>query len=108
MKKRGEIWWVNFDPFIGQEIKKKWPAIIISNNISNRYLKRYQVIPCSSNTDTIYPTEVKIKIGNEKSKALVDQITTVSEIRFLNKIGIVPNEEMKKIEKVVKLQLGLK
>ena len=40
MKKRGEVWWVNFDPSIGQEIKKKRPAIIVSNNISNKHLKK--------------------------------------------------------------------
>ena len=72
MKKRGEIWWVNFDPSTGQEITKKRPAVIVSNNISNRFLKRYQVIPFSSNTDRIYPTEAKIKIGNEYSKALAE------------------------------------
>ena len=24
--KRGEVWWVNFDPSVGGEIKKKRPA----------------------------------------------------------------------------------
>jgi mRNA interferase MazF len=31
--KRGEVWWVNFDPSIGGEIKKKRPAVIISNDV---------------------------------------------------------------------------
>jgi len=39
MKKRGEVWWVNFDPSIGQEVKKKRPAVIVSNDVSNKYLK---------------------------------------------------------------------
>ena len=30
--KRREVWWVNFDPSIGGEIKKKRPAVIISND----------------------------------------------------------------------------
>lgn len=29
MKQRGEVWWINFDPSVGQDIKKKRPAIII-------------------------------------------------------------------------------
>ena len=35
---RSEVWWVNFDVAIGGEIKKKRPAVIISNNASNKFL----------------------------------------------------------------------
>ncbi|TAF40806.1 MAG: type II toxin-antitoxin system PemK/MazF family toxin [Alphaproteobacteria bacterium] len=31
--RRGEVWWVNFDPSIGGEIRKKRPAVIVSNNM---------------------------------------------------------------------------
>ena len=82
MKKRGEIWWVNFDPSIGQEIKKKRPAVIISNDISNRFLRRYQVVPLSSRIQKLYPTEARIASGPMPSKAMADQLTTVSELRF--------------------------
>ncbi|MEM9888836.1 MAG: type II toxin-antitoxin system PemK/MazF family toxin [Bacteroidota bacterium] len=108
MKKRGEIWWVNFDPAIGQEIKKKRPAIIISNNKSNKYLKRYQVVPCSSKTNKIYPSEAVIKINGQENKAMADQIMTVSEIRFLNKIGKLSKEDIVEIERVVKFQIDIK
>jgi mRNA interferase MazF len=36
--KRGEVWWVNFDPSIGGEIQKQRPAIIVSNDAANRNL----------------------------------------------------------------------
>jgi len=32
------VWWVNFDPSIGGEIKKRRPAVIISNDAANREL----------------------------------------------------------------------
>jgi mRNA-degrading endonuclease toxin of MazEF toxin-antitoxin module len=44
---RGEVWWVDFDPATGSEIKKIRPAVIISNDISNRILSRVVVIPAS-------------------------------------------------------------
>ena len=107
MKKRGEVWWVNFDPSVGQEVKKKRPAVIVSNDVSNKYLKRYQVVPLSSKTGKLYPSETLVKIGGKDGKAMADQLTTVSELRFMNKIGDVTSKEMEEIEQVIRLQLDL-
>ncbi len=52
--KRGEVWWVNFDPSVGGEIQKKRPAVILSNDASNKHLNRAQVIPLTSNVDGLY------------------------------------------------------
>lgn len=107
MKKRGEVWWINFDPSVGQEIRKKRPAVIISNDTSNRFLKRFQVVPLSSKIGKIYPSEVQILFNGKSAKAMADQLTTVSELRFLNKIDIISETDMKAIEKIVKFQLDL-
>ena len=107
MKKRGEIWWVNFDPSIGQEIKKKRPALIISNNASNKYLKRYQVVPISSHISKLYPSETYVTVSGNRNKAMADQLTAVSELRFINKVGKISKKEMKAIEEKVRLQLDL-
>jgi mRNA interferase MazF len=107
MKRRGEIWWVNFDPSVGQEVKKKRPAVIVSNDLSNQYLKRYQVVPLSSKTDKLYPSESLVKIDGITSKAMADQLTTVSELRFLDRIGQISGLEMEEIERIIRIQLDL-
>jgi mRNA interferase MazF len=107
MKRRGEVWWINFDPSLGQEVKKKRPAIIISNNISNKFLKRYQVVPLSSQLQKLYPSETQIQLRGKTSKTMADQLTTVSELRFLDRIGTISLDELRKLEKVIKLQLDL-
>lgn len=107
MKRRGEIWWVNFDPSVGQEAKKKRPAVVVSNDLSNQYLKRYQVVPLSSNTDKLYPSECLVIIRGSASKAMADQLTTVSELRFLDRIGQISGLEMEEIEGILRIQLDL-
>ncbi len=38
--RRGEVWWVSFDPSVGGEIQKTRPAIVISNDSANAALNR--------------------------------------------------------------------
>ena len=69
---RGEIWWVNFDPSIGSEVRKTRPAVIISNDTPNQFSKRVQVVPVSSNTDKLYPPEYYAQIKGQTSKIMAD------------------------------------
>ncbi|HMO77817.1 MAG TPA: type II toxin-antitoxin system PemK/MazF family toxin [Candidatus Paceibacterota bacterium] len=105
--KRGEVWWVNFDPSVGSEVKKRRPAIVVSNDISNMYLSRMQVIPLSSNISKIYPSECELIVKKQPCKAMADQIKTVSIERCFERIGVITRREMDAVEKVIKIQLDL-
>lgn len=106
--KRGEAWWINFDPSVGGEIQKKRPAVIISNDMANKALNRVQAIPLTSNVKRIYPVECLVTIKDKQSKALADQITTISKLRLVSKFGKVTKENMTHIERIILLQLGIK
>lgn len=59
--KRGEVYLVNFDPTLGAEIKKTRPALVIQNDIGNRYSAITIVAALTSKFDDhLYPTEVLV------------------------------------------------
>lgn len=113
MKKRGQVWWVRFDPSVGSEIQKTRPAVIVSSNDSNQVLDRFQVVPLTttvkSDGQEAKPRsgEVIIPFKGNDNTAKVNQLTTVSIERFVNGDGSINKESMVKIDKELREQLSL-
>ena len=105
--KRGEVWWVNFDPSAGGEIRKKRPAVIICNNAANKFLNRVQVVPLTSSVGKLYPSETYITLRGKKAKAMADQLTTVSKKRLINQAGTVSKNELEGLERAIMIQFDL-
>lgn len=107
MMRRGEVWWVNFNPSIGGEAQKVRPAIIVSNDASNKVMNRVQVVPTTSNTAKCFPCEAYVEIDGKISKAMADQLATVSKLRLKTRIGQISEPNMFDVERAIKTQLDL-
>ncbi len=105
--KRGEVWWVEFDPAVGSEVRKTRPAVIVSNDAANRNLARVVVIPLTSNTDRQYPGEALVSVDGQSSKAMADQIMAADKARLKSQLGVVGKADMLAVEDAIRVHLGL-
>ena len=106
--KRGEVYWLAFDPSVGGEIQKTRPAVIVSNDAANAALNRTLVVPLSSQIGRVYPGEALVQLNGETRKAMADQLTTASKQRFRSRLGKLSAEDMERLENSILLQLGIK
>jgi mRNA interferase MazF len=111
--KTGEIYWVNLDPAIGDEIKKRRPVIVV-NGGHDKHLKLAIVIPVTAWSqywdENPFFISLKPDSNNRlQKKSAVDcfQIRAVSHKRFLEKIGNISNDEIDLIKKSIALILDI-
>lgn len=111
--RRGDICLVALDLVMGHEISKTRPALIVSNDISNRFSGTLTVLPITSKKlQKIYPFEVFLPkgMGNlpKDFKVKADQIRTLDKRRFVKFIGSVDVDIMEKVEVAMMIHLKLK
>jgi mRNA interferase MazF len=101
VRERGDVVLVNLDPVVGSEIGKTRPAIVLQNEMANRTSPTVTVIPLSTKVDRVFPFQVLIPAGegglDRDSKALCEQIRTLSTKRLLQHLGSLSPERMKEI-----------
>jgi mRNA interferase MazF len=88
---QGEIWLVDFDPVRGHEQAGRRPALVISNNVFNSTANGMcQVLPLTSTYRGLAAhIEIQAPQGGlrQTSHLMCDQIRTVSDERFVHRIG---------------------
>ena len=105
--RRGDVWWVEFDPSVGSEVHKTRPAVIVSNDSANRNLARVVAVPLTSNTQRLYPGEAMVTVEGQNSKAMADQIMAADKGRLRSQVGTLGKADMQAVEDAIRVHLAL-
>ena len=100
MMKRGDIYWVDLNPTIGSEIKKKRPCVLIGATPINKARRTVVVIPLSSaGVPKPMPTlTIGVKCLGKEAVAVCDQIRAVDKSRLQEKIEELGKDELLELE----------
>ena len=107
--KRGDIWYADL-PDMGDSIQYGLrPVLIVSNDKCNKHSSVITVIPLTSvNKKKKQPTHIYIEHSELKgSMVICEQIITISKKRIIYKICDIEKDDMNRIEKGIKIQIGI-
>ncbi len=66
-----------------------------------------QVVPLTSKTQRLYPSEAYVEIQGRRRKAMADQIATVAKERLSKEMGRLSARDMSLVEQALRVQLAL-
>ena len=102
--KRGEIYYIENDNALGSEQRGRRPAVIVGNDVGNKYSPVLLVVYFTLQPKKTLPTHVYVRgHGTE----LCEQIFTIDRTRLLQKKGECTNSDMERINKALCISLGL-
>ena len=111
--KTGDICWVNLDPTIGDEIRKRRPVVVLNEGHA-KHLRLAIVVPITAwapnwNKNPFFVPLEPDGSNRLQKKSAVDcfQVRAISHDRFVEKIGSIPENEMTLIKKAIALILDI-
>ena len=109
--KRGEIYWVDWNPARGSEQSGLRPALIIQNDVGNKYSPNTIVAAFTTAMIKSYPFTVKVtarESGLPKDSTVnLAVIMTIDKTRLNEKCGELNESKMTRVNEAIKASLGL-
>jgi mRNA interferase MazF len=109
---RGEIWTVQFDPSVGAEIRKLRPAVVVNLDSTGRLPLRI-IVPITDWQASFAAPPWFVPISASSVSGLLKdsgadafQVKSVSENRFVRRIGRVTDDQLTEIPSAIALCIG--
>jgi mRNA interferase MazF len=107
----GQVFWVDFIPARGSEQAGRRPALIVQNDVGNRYSPNTIVAAMTTRVaEKDYPTEVRLPeaLFGKPSSVLCAQLLTISQQRLVGlPVARLDAPTMANVDAALKLALGL-
>ena len=110
--KRGDIYYADLSPVVGSEQGGLRPVLIVQNDVGNKYSPTVIAAAITSQLGKAkLPTHIDVyaeKYGLVKdSVVLLEQIRTLDKRRLKDRIGVLPQDVMKRIDEALMISLGV-
>lgn len=107
--KRGELYYADLNPVVGNEQGGIRPVVIIQNDRGNKYSHTTIVAPITSRKKARIPTHVIInnKCLKYVSLILLEQIRIIDKLRLKENIGKLTDDELKKLDNAIAVSLNI-
>ena len=110
--KRGEIYYADLSPVVGSEQGGLRPVVIVQNDIGNKYSPTVIAAAITSQKyKSNLPPHIKVSASNcglaKASIVLLEQVRTLDKRRLKEKMGALPEEDMRRINQALSVSFGL-
>lgn len=114
--RRGEVWWVDFEPSFGHETNKVRPAVIVSQddlNLTSERLGRglVTVVPLTSSLARTWDFQVILPADetglDRDARAQPEQIRALDIRRLRYRVGMLPAALAWELDEAIALHLAL-
>ena len=110
--KRGEIYYADLSPVVGSEQGGVRPVLIVQNDVGNRYSPTVIAAAITSQKEkSKLPTHIEIESAgcglSKDSIVLLEQIRTIDKKRLKERMGMLDNNSMYRIDNALSVSFGL-
>lgn len=110
--RRGDVFYADLSPVVGSEQGGIRPVLIVQNDVGNRHSPTVIAAAITSKMDkTNLPTHIGLKAGigglTKDSVVLLEQIRTLDKQRLRERAGMLPEQELTKIDQALNVSFGL-
>ena len=104
----GDVFYIEKFETCGSEQYTNRPAVIVSNEINNRYSSTVEVVYMTTQEKEKMPTHVPIKSTGRDSTLLCEQISTIDVSRIRNYLCTLTPGEIAQMERALFASLGFR
>jgi len=107
---RGEIWIIDLDAGRGSEQRGSRPALVVQNDVGNRYAAT-TIVAMITSTTKLYPVTVGLRKGegglDRRSMVNLAQVLTIDKSRLTTRIGSLSPKTMKRVDQAIRISLDV-